>query len=430
MLSLETQGKMTTTTYQKRKIFFLFFGVTIFLSLIVQFVIPYFFPKPFEHGLMIKLGDSLGFHHLGLSLANELKINGLFSLQWKGDTQLPGVILGYFYYLTGVSSPALYIPINALFLGLTAVVLSGLIRNYMYLALLLMTPTSLGWITQVSKDIFIVFAISCVLRGLIEYFLQEKKQGAIWYLIGAITILIVKNHYIEILLIGTVVFYLITLVQIKFRNKNNLIFIVATLVLLTGGMKIGRVYYATVAPEQKVSYTHFKDTSRNGEVEFKYEEKLPVLDKVLIRLSYAHFNFTNIFKHGNEKYFPDWKLNSGIEVLKYMPISVIYGFLDPLPWKSRWDQGKGKGALFLILQLELLFFYLAIYVLIKYFRRQSPEFKMFIIGWTLLSAIFILVFGFASPNLGAINRYRFPFLMTLKGLALMSWLKVKQDNIT
>ena len=434
---------MISKTHHRKGIFLFFFTFALFCGIVVQFILPQFFPSAFQNGLIIKLGDSVYFHRTAIELLQVLKTSGISSFQWYAVTQTPTVILGFLYFFTGLAVPSLYILFNALFTGLTSILFADFFKNYIlkgweifvFIGLLSLTPTSLGWITQVSKDIFVVFAILAIFKGLFEFFLENNTRGVIWYFVGALTLLIVKNHYIEVLLIGTLLFYLICLTNAKFRNKKSLFFISITAILLGGGMKIGRVYYPSVAAKQVVSYSNLKVESNNKDVVYEYEKLFPILDTFLIRLSYAHFNFTNLFRHGNEQYFPDWKLINTIEVLKYMPVSITLGFLDPLPWKGRWDKGFGKGSLFLLLQFEMLFFYAAIFFIIKLYKRQSPEFRTFIMAWTIFTSIFILIFGFASPNLGAINRYRFAFLMCLKVLALISWLNVKrlkteQNNIT
>jgi hypothetical protein len=428
---------MITTFQNKKSVFLFFFTITVFCGVVVQFLLPQFIPSAFQNGLILKLGDSVGFHQKALIILKDLQALGISSFQWKGDTQIPAVILGFLYFFSGLVLPSFYIPFNALMTGLTSVTLVDFFKNYnlkswetiAFIALVSLTPTSLGWLTQISKDIFVIFAIVAVFKGLFEFYLNNNSRGVIWYFCGALVMLIAKNHYVEVILLGTVLFYLTCLTNAKFRTKKSFVFVSIAVLLLYGGMKIGRVYYAQIAPQQVVSYKNLKVESNNKDVAYNYEKSIPVLDSFLIRLSYAHFNFTNIYKHGNEQYFPDWKLSNGYEVLKYMPVSLVLGFFDPLPWKGRWDKGMGKGALFLLLQIEMFFFYAAIFFIIKFYKRQTSEFKTFILAWTIFASVFIVIFGFTSPNLGAINRYRFPFLMCFKILALMSWLNVKRLTI-
>jgi hypothetical protein len=411
----------------RAKVFSFYLLFALGSGLIVQLILPSFFPEPCQNGLIKFLGDSVTFHQIGLDISKQL-IGTHYSFSWSPHLQMPGVILGFIYAVTGIASPLWQVPINSFLLGLNAIVILRIFpqiqKRYILLFLILCTPTSMGWITQVSKDIYIGLGISCIFVGIYELIVIRKIRSFLLVNLGFFIVFIFKSHWFEVLLAGLPIVFICCFVVKSLRTRKNVVMAVATTLILFVGMKAGRVFYQNISSNQSVSADPTKSVAVGpnlNNVNFEYHELLPYIDKILIKLGYAHFRFSYMFSHASEKYYPDWKMNSASAVLSYVPYAFFLGTFDPLPWKMRWSEGLSKGALFSLLQVEMLFFYVSFFILILYFNRQSSEFKAFIVGWFLFVSLFVIVFGFVSPNMGAINRYRFPFILTLKVLAVISF---------
>lgn len=156
------------------KIGLLFAAITGLLGLIVQKVLPIFFPSAFNNGLIIKLKDPWIFYDLAVKHAKWLRHDGLEAFDLWPNNQFPAGVLGFVMFLFDFDSPLLQIPLNAIFVGLTAVVMLGQLESweipkrwaYVIITLLLFTPTSISWSTQISKDVYIVFGVVCLFRAL------------------------------------------------------------------------------------------------------------------------------------------------------------------------------------------------------------------------------------------------------------------------
>lgn len=433
----------------KIKIFIFFALTTLVLGLMVQFILPLIIPNSFTDGLFNYLKDSLRFHHLAVAQAKMVEVSGWSSFSWKPENQLPGGILTVFYVLSGIKLPFWYLILNSLLLGWSAVLVHEYLieckLNQKWRILvslgLLFTPTSLTWITQVSKDIFVVFGLVSVGYSLLCLHKKRSILFLIFLFIGSWTIFLFKDYMIEIILLGVLCFILLQLLS---KTKRTLSFISASVLglsFLFSETYLSARYYAN--PSDQISElqnttassviptpsAEVPQVAKEPKETYSYDREFPVLDTFLERLSVSNYKFLTDFPKGKENFHSDNYITSTTEALIHIPLALGFGFFEPYPFRSRWNEGGGKGLMFTILQLEMLLAYLAYGIILKYFILLSKEDKMYVLGNVIICLGFLLVFGFSVPNLGTMNRYRFPFLLIMKLVAFYVWAN-KNNRLT
>lgn len=423
---------------KKLEVFVLSALVILLLGLLFQFVLPLVAPQHFTDNLLNYFKDPLRFHNLAIGQSRIVEASGWGSFTWKPENQLPGGILTVFYVLTGIKLPFWYLILNSLFIGGSAVLLHEYLMEfkvslkwrYLIILSLLVTPTSLPSVTQVSKDIFIVFGVVSIGYSLLCLHRMKKKQFIIFLSIGSLIIFLFKDYMIEILFLGVLCFIGLQLL-IKSRRTLSFVFVcILGLSILFSETYLSARYYANSTEQinefQKKSITlatsplSSEATIKNKEV-YNYKREFPVLDIFLERLSLSNYQFLTDFPKGKENFFTESFIMSTTDALIHLPFGLSFSYFEPHPFRSRWEQGIRKGLMFTILQLEMLLAYLAYAIIFRYFFTLSHEDKMFVLGNIIICASFFLVFGFSVPNLGAMNRYRFPFLVLMKLVALYVW---------
>jgi hypothetical protein len=115
---------------------------------------------------------------------------------------------------------------------------------------------------------------------------------------------------------------------------------------------------------------------------------------------------------------------SAYDVLVYLPRALQIGFLAPFPdfWFSQGPRQVGS-AMRAASALEMVFVYAALLGLpiLVWRRRRQP------VLWLLLfvCAGMLVVYALSVPNVGALYRFRYPFLMPLVCMGVAGWLSLR-----
>nr|MBA2404378.1 glycosyltransferase family 4 protein [Bdellovibrionales bacterium] len=164
-----------------------------------------------------------------------------------------------------------------------------------------------------------------------------------------------------------------------------------------------------------------------------------IVNKPLLALAYTRERFLFQRPYGNTNYASEVHLTSGWETIKFLPTAIKLSVLEPLPTRSIVG-GRARRLLFTAVQLEMFLVYVSLLFLLFSGRKSwSPSVFVCI----ALALPFLISLGVAVPNVGTINRYRFPFLILIKiaGLAalwnasrlrwpgrLLKWVDPPQNN--
>ena len=410
---------------------FLAFGfITLILGIIAQCILPLIFPEYFQHGLTTLLKDPVGFHLEAIEQAEKLRKVGWSVFDWTPQNQYPSGLLSLFYYVTGIYSPLWYLLINGLFVGLTALIIEKILKfwvvlnkwHFIGIFFIIFTTTSVGWNTQISKDVILVFAFLAILRAYIGLFLEKDYRSILYYFLGAWLIYLLKDHWLEILLSASIITFLIGLIHSGNRSKRYILQTSLITVVLIIGVTYSINYFRGVSNNSSLAQPQVAgETDVQVRQIFHYDSQFPLFDLFLRRLSYGRFSFLVNYSHAKENFLPNLKIESTSDALNYIPHAIQFTFFEPLPWKSRWSESRVKGLIYLFLQLEQITVYAAFLVIGLVFFKIRKVDRIIVIGLFAMILVFNLVFGFATPNLGAICRYRFPFLMILKIMAMCYW---------
>lgn len=429
-------------------------GVSIvaILGSVFHLVLPLVFPSKFRDGIIVYLKDPQVFHELAIATAK---------LSWTEFTlfplgQFPAGFLALLYKITGIHKPFMALPILAGLAGLTirgiASCLDVLGVRGRWWPLLIgiaftVTPTSLSWMIYPHKDSFIVpgvilltwtFIAVAARRILIRHF--------VIFALGSFLVFSSKSYYAEIFFVGT----LLSL-PFAFKKPTSELGRYGTMAFYLFALSIfGYVYI------NKSGYTNNGDFTRKDleessiktspltnyaketwveakKAEEAKTEAVPryidtkdnwkntiggeLINKPLRAMAFTREKFLYEREHANTNFHPEIHLTSSIDTILYIPRAFQLAILEPLPFSN--SEGEGaKELLYVLVKIEMLVVYLCLFFLIFSGRRSlTPT----VIICLAIALPFLVAFGMAVPNVGTINRYRFPFLIIIKlaGLAAL-----------
>ena len=148
-------------------------------------------------------------------------------------------------------------------------------------------------------------------------------------------------------------------------------------------------------------------------------ENIPlIIDNSFKRASEIRFNFIeyNNRKKASTVIDVNYKPNSTLEVLSYLPRALFVGVFSPFP--NSWN--KIKSILHLLISLESIVWYLMI---LGIFFIKKIIFKPEVIGSIIFCSILIMIFSYVTPNLGSLYRVRFSFWLFYLLLGCIGWAK-------
>ena len=400
------------------------------LGIISHFIFPLLAPHLFENGMTTFLADPHTYHQIALEVANAPWSE--FTIRPK--SQFPAGILGFLYKVSGLHKPFMLIPILAFLAGLTfrgiasCLDVLGVKGRWWPLIISLtftVTPTSISWMVYPHKDAFIVPGVVLLLWTFLAVTLRRIRLRHFFsLLIGSLLVFTSKPYFAELFFLGLLISLPFAWLQPASRigKIGRMAFLLLSLAIFTGIAYFSEGYTEAGTPQISTS----KDVTntdlelpRHLDTKSKWEP-IPggmLVNKPLLALAYTRERFLHERSHGSTNFKPEVHLKTGKDVLSFLPNAIQLALLEPLPWRTK-DGGLARRLLFISLQIEMLFVYAALVLLLL---SGKTSLKPSVVICICLALPFLLAFGFAVPNIGTINRYRFPFLLILKlaGLAAL-----------
>lgn len=410
------------------------FIITLLLGLIAQ-TLAVLFPSSFSAGLPLYLEDSQYFH----MMASKLSDLPWEQFQVRPDGHFPTFFLAVFYKIMHVKAPFIIFPLLCILAGLTVKALSSSLKllgirgrwwPILISVFFTITPTSLPWLIYPHKDSFIVPGVMLVAWSFLSAALtQVTVKNYLSYFAGTILIFANKPYLAEILNISilTSVPFLIFLNHPK-RNLRTIGFVLTCLIANISVLRMNWSYsnVGDSLPQAPTKTSNVSSVNSNGGLaKTRYDYTLEYwnsiewlgrpINKVLASLAYTRERFLSERK-GSTNFKPDLHLKGAWDTIKYFPSAIQLALLEPLPWRKKVTGSNLSDTIFIILKIEMIIIYIVLLFLI--FSGRSTLKKPVIIC-ILLALPFLFALGFAIPNIGSINRYRFPFLILIKiaGLA-------------
>jgi len=378
--------------------FWLGFWIVFLLGGIVQGVLPIFFPDLFVDGISIFLKDP---HY-----SHEMAIRGA-SLPWAEinlwpSGQFPAGVLTVLYKAFGIYKPFLCLPILGILAGLTirgiASCLDVLGVSGRWWPILIgityaLTPTSLSWMIYPHVDSFIVpgvVLITWAFMAVAQRSILLRHFAAL--LIGSFLVFSNKPYFAELFFAGTIL--VVPFAGWRAPRGKRLSFLLCALILF-GGLSLMN--------ENNSNTINTPESWKN----------IPIgrnANNLMFSIAHSREQFLVEHSYGQTNFMPEVHLEGTWDAIQFIPRAFQLALIEPLPWRQ--IEGKrAKEIIFIAAKFEMILVYLSLIFLITSGRKSwSPAVLISI----ALSIPFLLTLGFTTPNIGLINRYRFPFLLLIK----------------
>jgi len=436
----------------------IFFAFSMLSALCLQLVVLPLLLSKFHAGNGLLLGgDWVGFHNIAVQFRQSILSEGWSAWTLSPEGHSPAGIASAIYALT-IPEPYVLIPINAALHATAGTILIQIIRligvgdrtAFCASLLFVLPPSSMAWYAQIGKDGFYFAGAYLSLYGwIILARLSTWRFGWRTVFCGLIPL------FVGLLLMGVVRIYSFQLMQgigIFFSIALTILFItrgakgalswrrctlaIITLLLIPVFLKFAPIETrgTTEIPQQNIApeFTwHGTDFARD---KWRSTDLVPLfIDNSFLKIA--------VLRHG---YFvtPGYDGSSSMvdrnidllcvkDFFSYFPRALQLGLFAPFP--SEWmgsDQVSLSRIMFNIAACEMLVVYVSLIFLpytIWLFRTKVEMWLTFSFG-----GIILLIYSYATPNIGSLYRLRYGFLMLLVALGLVgasiAWRKISKLN--
>jgi glycosyltransferase involved in cell wall biosynthesis len=406
--------------------FWVGFNIVIVLGLVTHFLFPAVAPHLFHNGIITFLKDPHTYHQIALKAVDLPWIE--FSFRPEG--QFPAGILALIYKFTGIHKPFMLLPILAVLAGLSirgiascldVLGVKGRWWPIIIGLLFTITPTSISWMIYPHKDAFIVPGVILIAWTFMAVTLRRiRLRHVLSLILGSILVFTSKPYFAELFAVGAALAIPFAWRQpaSQLGRYGRLSFLMIALFLF-GAIAYLKKGYSDAGEGVPQDITNNQNSvptkdSLPRHIQTKANWKsLPLglsLNKALLALAYTRERFLFQRSHGNTNFLSEIHLEGAWDTIKFIPKALQLSLFEPLPWRQV-EGGIARKLIFLSAQLEMLLVYFSIFFLIASGKKSwSPA----VIICIALAVPFLIALGFAAPNIGAINRYRFPFLVLIK----------------
>jgi hypothetical protein len=431
-----------------------FFAYAAVSALVVQVILlPYVFPAWHEgHGLL-KNGDWLEFHRLGVECADRIGREGWSAWELRPRGQAPSGIACALYVLVS-PEPWTLIPLNAALhaaAGLALVriflVLTGNWRRALACAMpLVLFPSAMTWVAQIHKDGIAIAGSTIGLYGWISL-AREKTQGSaqilwagLWILLGASIVWIVRPYHVQMGqglgiflagLLSVIATVGVATSRAPWRRAAWVIAISWLVVLAMTPMTRAGIWYEPPRAGRSGAPGPVEDPressprtlpqsvrwERSGWFPAPVENKLYALalSREQFRAKYPGAG-TNVDMHVG--------FRSGSEILRYLPRAVEIAFLSPFPkdWIGA-GTAPASSVMRKVAGVEMIAVYAALAFLpfaLWRWRARPEAWVALLYPWGMMTILALVI-----PNAGALHRIRYGYMMVVVGLGVAGWFAVR-----
>lgn len=450
------------TARENVSVFITVFVFTLLLGIFVrQLLLPYLLPG-LHAGLGFMTGDSIGYHEFAAEIAKRIRSEGwgVWRLRPGSDIFVlaaPSGIASAIYATFG-TNPLLLLPFNAAVHAASAVLLLGMLqalfqnKKNSFIATLpfILFPTAISWHSQLLKDGIFILGIYAYLASWImaaKLNLPSARRLPVAFLLasmGLVVIWAVRPYMLAILASTTIVLgvFLIFWTIAQRRNTENYMLRIVEIALLAGcllavgyginksdtrpgmsqwtGQELKNSVYVGRPLGNSVAVGG-STIDEAGARRCKGWTDSPAIPAALSRLTSKIVivrggYYDEVYAGAGSTIDREVCITSFYDLVAYLPRAVQVGLLAPFPDQWVKSDSHGGGASRMIVGLEMMLSYLALFALICYGRRffNRPEF------WMLLGfgVSMVVLYALVTPNLGALHRMRYGFLMLLVGMGV------------
>ena len=439
----------------KLYLFSLLLFYTIAVSFFIQdFLLPNFFPQGVsDQGLLINT-DSYRYHDLALTLSTKIYSGGW--QEWEllafGERHFVVGLTSIFYTLFSPEASVM-IPINAFVHVLTVFILLKIalfFTDKYYLALLSVTPymflpTAAFWYSQLLKDGYYNLGVILFCYGWMHIaHIKKLSITSLDILIAPFSILsgyllmsLIRSFSISVMITEALLIFIILISTIFFsinkEEKNWRLYIKKIFLSLFCIILMGQIQNYLIKNDYTKNYNadgvelNTLDLVRiqPDDKSFDDPDWLPaIIDKEVYNLAKIRkgYSDTNKKKGTTSGIDLDFTFKNLKEVFLYVPRALQISFFAPFP--NKWFQkGLTKSATVMkrISMFEMIFIYTT-YLFFPFIFIYWLKHSEFWIAVLYCSSMMTL-YAIAVPNIGTLYRFRYPYLMILMSILIISGYK-------
>jgi hypothetical protein len=387
-------------------------------------------------------GDWISFHQDALKLSSLINQKGWSQWEVRFNGQAPASYAAAFYTLTGIFKPWVLLPINGLLYALSVVVAFmissslGVSRGFIYLSLIpFVFPSSILIFGQLHKDIFSLLGVLLISLASVVVLSSESIKWQRWPVIlswSSLGLLLCwwPRPYQAKLLIGTMgllwfFILILSLLKRKWRMVRGFSAVFISLILVF--FLLERVTRPAVINNTPASNSNSSNDLMATPVSpqcssWNPEIYIPVLDELSSSVMCYRHGFIGYYTNaaGNIDY--DHLITNYAEALSYLLRALQVGLFSPFPehWFAKETTSPGGQFKRLLSSFEMIWTYIAFLGLFGIFLIDRQT-RLSVASILCLALVGILFYVYTSPNIGAIYRYRFPFLVLLVIASFVGW---------
>lgn len=414
------------------------------MALSRELVIPHFMPSAIDGNIQ---GDPYYYHLLAIKKTVEMKALGIEEFELRPEGQGPAGLASLAYL--AINNPYSVVLINALLHGVSVVIMTLILVRWFPLrtSLIAITPLAVSphmmlWFSQLNKDSFALVGSLLFIYGLMRFICADGKtifrSGLISLfvmVVGIVLLWVVRPYVNQILLPIVAIVLMIGLLLRTIGNHRYLgggwfyaiygAFVLANLGLLGHG----------AASDQTIAgFNHYEQVTK---AESKAESKavflscLEKIDKNTWRdewflPDYAESKlrammgqrcliFTILDTQDNPTTLrsvvdADIMPGGSVEALRYFPRAVLLGVFSPWPRDWVFVFEYGPSFFYTLVPLEAILLYAGLGGLCLWLLRTRQWAILTPVG---ISAAVMSIYAMATPFLGALYRYRYPWWMVM-----------------
>lgn len=420
----------------------LFFLYSSFVAIIVQFIIlPSLLPNLHWGNGLLKNTDAITYHQIAHDLAGIINKRGWQYWILSPLGQTPAGIAGAFYAVS-VPKPWVLIPLHSALHSGAALILFKLLsffgnesdRRITTFSVLpfLAFPSAASWYTQLNKDSFFIFGnllfiyVWCqwVQKRNIDNPLSLKQDGYHFFLwaLAYILVWIIRPYWGPIFFfLSVLIFFMLFLNQIYFISKDRGLwknrggYLVLSLIVV--------VAFGTAIQKKNLPHNMVSKTTTYNQLKVKLDwspsNYLPTnLDSQLKSLAIDRKAFILKYTEAGTNVDTHIIFHNVIDMIAYLPRAFYVGLFMPT-FSITFRKGVNPGASLMrwVTGFEMIFLYLTypFFLLAIWLWKNRLELWVILL-WGISG---IILYTLVSPNIGALYRFRYGFLMTLASLGIL-----------
>lgn len=458
------EGPRALTGY----VFAVAFGYSAVAAALVQLVIlPYVLPGWHAGDGLLAGGDWLVFHQQAVEAAERIRAAGWGTFRLRPLSNAPIGIASAIYALTW-PKPWTLIPLNAALHATAATLLFHVLRAHARdwrwaaagTAPFVFYPSALTWVSQIHKDGFAIAAYLCLFAAWSDLARDPPARGGWSTVVRALLLVpagfglfwLVRPDLVVALQAATGLALAVLGLAVATRlwrdpaHRGRRLAVLALVALTTlvstwathGTPRFGRARPAPaalqgggavtadprVAPRRPAPHRDWPARAVTAIAWYPTPWLPAAADRIVYRIALAREVFLVAYLESRTSLDVDVGFHRATQVFRYVPRALQLGLLAPFP--AQWRQAGSLAwtdASRRLVAIEMLGVYAGLVGLAvtAWRERRRPELWVVLLPCLALLTLYTLV----VPNLGALHRFRYGFLMALVGIGIaggLDWL--------